>query len=221
MVYKKAPLMRSLFHNFFANKALFFDLFDNDAANMVEMAKMLVAVADTDMGDEREKLCLQINKMENTGDDITHKIHLYLNKFIFTPLNRNDIHALASAIDDVADTIKETGNKIYLYNIAGITPPIKEIAAIILKASLEIEKAIYLLRQSKQPIQIIELCRQIKTFERQAGMVYYNAVSELFLNDKDAINVIKYREILFSLENATNKCKTTADALETILINRI
>jgi predicted phosphate transport protein (TIGR00153 family) len=212
--------MRGLFHNFFANKKLFFDLFDNDACNMVYMAETLVSVAGTDNAYTREQLCLQINKMESTGDDITHKIHLYLDKYTFTPLNRNDIHALASAIDDVADMIRETGARLMLYNITYIMPAIKEIAAIILKASLIIKEAIALLRFSNNAAQITHICRQIKTYERQADTIYYNAVSELFLNDKDAINVIKYREILLALESTVNQCKSTADALETILINR-
>jgi len=212
--------MRHLFHNFFANKALFFDLFDNDATNMVEMAKLLVSVADTEQADKRDLLCQQINRLENTGDEITHKIHLYLDKYMFTPLNRNDIHALASAIDNVADMIKETGSRIARYNIDSIAPAMKEIAAIILKAGIEIKKAVNLLRFANNSAQVIEFRRSIKGFERQANKVCYNAIAELFLNDKDAINVIKYREILLAMESTVNQCKNVADALEAILINR-
>ena len=212
--------MRSIFHNFFADKNLFFDLIDSDVSNLIKMAKTLVAVANTDDTTERERFCMQINKLETAGDDITHKIHLYLDKFIFTPLKRNDIHALASAIDDVADMINETGGRIYLYNIDSILPPVKEIALIILNTTLEIEKAVNMLRLQKSPVQVMELCRKIKTFKRQADQVYYNAVAEVFENNDDAINVIKYRDVLASLEDTTHKCKNTANALEIILINR-
>jgi predicted phosphate transport protein (TIGR00153 family) len=213
-------LMGSLFRNYLSNRALFFDLFDKAAKNAVEMATLLVSVINTGIAAERDLIFNQINKMENTGDDITHKIYLCLDKIVFTPLNRNGIHTLASAIDDVADTIQEASNRMYLYNIVEFSPPIKEIAAIILKASLEIEKAVKLLRVAKKPEALLERCLQIKTYERQSDQVYYHALADLFMNDKDAINLIKYREILYSLNNSVNKCKNTADTLEVILINR-
>jgi predicted phosphate transport protein (TIGR00153 family) len=212
--------MKRLFHNFFADKALFFDLFDTDTRNMVDMAKTLVTVAETEQADKRDVLCQQISKMENTGNEITHKIHLYLDKYTFTPLNRKDIHALASAINNVADTIKETGARIQLYNIACIVPPMRQIAAIILNAVTELKKAVDLLRFAQNGLQVIEICRKVKNFERQADNIYYTALSDLFINDTDAINVIKNREILLALETTVNQCKCTADALETILINR-
>ena|ERR1700761_49396 len=212
--------MRRLFHNFFADKALFFDLFETDTRNMVDMAKTLVTVAETEQADKRDLLCQQITKLESAGNDITHKIHLYLDKYTFTPLNRKDIHALASAINNVTDTIKETGSRIQLYNISSIVLPMRQITSIILNASIEIKKAVDLLRFAHNSLQVIEICRKVKAFKQQADGIYYSALSELFINDKDAINVIKNREILLALETTVNQCKCTADALETILINR-
>lgn len=107
----------------------------------------------------------------------------------------------------------------YLYNIEDFTPAIKQIAAIILKASLEIEKAIGLLRSSKKANDVFGLCRQIRNYERQSDLVYYQAVATLFENEKDAIKLLKYRGILFSLQTSVNKCKNVTDVLNTILIN--
>jgi len=211
--------MKMLFRDFLSNKALFFDQFDSAAKNVVEMASMLHVVVNTDAACEREVITKQINKKENMGDDITHKIYLSLDKILFAPLNRNDIHALASAIDDVADTIQEASGRMYLYNIDEYGPAIKEISAIILKASLEIEKAIILLRSSKHADALPGVCSQIKTYERQSDNVYYEAVAVLFEVEKDPIRLLKYREILFSLETAVNKCKNVTDVLNTILIN--
>jgi predicted phosphate transport protein (TIGR00153 family) len=158
--------------------------------------------------------------MENTGDDITHKIYLWLNKVIFPPLNRNDVHSLASSLDDVADAIQEASGRMYLYNIDEFVPPIKEIASIILKASLQVQKTVNLLRSAKKPDKMLELCQQIKSYERQSDQVYYHAVAELFLEQKDPIRVLKYREIFFSMETTVNKCKNVTDVLSVILINR-
>jgi predicted phosphate transport protein (TIGR00153 family) len=212
--------MKVLFQDFLSHKAMFYDLFDQAAKNVAEMATLLVSVVNTERADERELIFKHIDKMENTGDDITHKIYLWLDKIVFTPFNRNDIHALASTLDDVADTIQEASGRMYLYNVVEFVPPIKEISAIILQASREIEKAINLLRLPKNANLVIELCRQIKSYERQADQVYYHAVAELFSSEKDPIRLLKYREILFSLETAVNKCKNTTDVLNTVLINR-
>ncbi|WP_428330140.1 DUF47 domain-containing protein [Mucilaginibacter sp.] len=212
--------MRVLFQDFLSNKAIFFDLFDQAAKNVVEMATMLDTAVNTNTAAEREIIFKHINKKEAFGDDVTHKIYLYLNKIMFPPISRNDIHALAAAIDDVADYIKDASGKMYLYDIIDFVPAIKQIAAIILNAALDLEKAVNLLRLNRQTSMILELCRDIKGFERQADRIYYHAVADLFLNDKDAINLIKYREILHSLETTVNKCKSAADTVEVILINK-
>jgi uncharacterized protein Yka (UPF0111/DUF47 family) len=211
--------MKMLFSDLLPGRALFFDQFNNAAKNVVEMAWLLQSVLNTNSACEREIIIKQIDKKENTGDDITHKIYLCLNKIVFTPLNRHGIHLLASTIDDVADAIKEASGRIYLYNIDEFGPS-KEIAAIILQASLEIWKAVNLLSVSKHPKNVLEICGQVKDYGRQADKIYYRAVAELFLNEKDPIRLIKYREILLSLETSVNKCKNTIDALEVIMINR-
>jgi predicted phosphate transport protein (TIGR00153 family) len=212
--------MRVLFQDFLSNRGLFFDQLDLAAKNAADMATLLVGVTNTEQVDERDLLYKQVAKMEHWGDNVTHKINLALNRIVFTPLNRNDIHALAAALDDVADMIKETSNRIDLYNITDFNVSIKELAVLIQKASAEIQKAVGVLKLHQSTDTILMACRQVKEYERQADRIYYNAVANLFLNDKDAINLIKYREILHSLETTVNKCKSTADVLEVILINR-
>jgi uncharacterized protein Yka (UPF0111/DUF47 family) len=89
-----------------------------------------------------------------------------------------------------------------------------------LLASREIEKAIVLLRSSKKPDKLVDLIRLIKSYERESDQVYYNEVAGLFSDEKNPIKLLKYREILFSLETAVNKCKSVTDVLNTIMINR-
>jgi predicted phosphate transport protein (TIGR00153 family) len=212
--------MRVLFQDFISNKSIFFDQFNNAAKNMVDMATVLDAIVTAENTAEHELMFKQINRLENCGDDITHKLNLTLDRIIFTPLRRSDIHDLAASIDDIADVIQEAGNRINLYNIFDMVAPIKQLCAIILKAAISVQTAVSLLRTGHNQHDIITACRRIKDYERQADQIYYHAVADLFLNDKDAINLIKYRDILHSLETTVNKCKTTADVLEVILINR-
>lgn len=139
---------------------------------------------------------------------------------MFTPLNRPDIHALASGIDDVADAIHEASGRMYLYSVHEFSPAIQQIANIILKTSREIEKAVSLLRSSKRTDEVGTLCYQIKGYERQAYQVYYHAVADLFADEKNPIKLLKYREILSSLEVTVNKCKNVTDVLNMIAVSK-
>src|ERR1700759_3526382 len=127
--------------DYFLNGVQFYNLFDQAAKNAVEMAELLVQAVNTEEAPDRETYFKQIDRLESVGDDITHKIYLALDKVIFTPLNRSDIHTLASAIDDVAVFKKGASERMLLYNFGEFTPAIKQIADIILKASREIEKS--------------------------------------------------------------------------------
>ncbi len=183
------------------------------------MAELLVEAVNTESPVEREVIFKEIDRLESIGDDTTHKIYLALDKVIFTPLNRQDIHTLASAIDDVADFINEASERMFLYNVDEIIPAIKQISDIILKASKEIESAISMLRTSTKGSFILASCKIIKEYERQSDQIYYNSLADLFANEQDAITLIKYREILHSLESTANKCKNTTDVLQAILLN--
>jgi uncharacterized protein len=211
--------MTGFFQNYFLNGTQFYGLFDQAAKNTVEMARLLVKAVNTEDNHERELLFKQIDRLESVGDDVTHKIYLLLDKVVFTPMNRNDIHTLASVMDDVADFIHESSERMHLYNIFDFVQPIKDIADIILSASLEIEKSITHLRASSEKDLVLAACRQIKDYEHQSDQIYYNSLADLFANEKDAINLIKYREILYSLETTTNKCKKATEVLQAILIN--
>jgi len=211
--------MRRIFRNFFLNGNQFYSLFNQAANNAVQMATLLLDAVNMDSIDDRDACFKQIDKMENIGDDITHKIYLALDRVVFTPLNRTNIHTLASALDDVADFIHEASERMHLYNVVEIVPAIKDIAAIILKASIEIEKAVSRLKLH-QDSEILASCKLIKDYEHQSDQVYYTALAQLFADEKDAITLIKYREILYSLETTTNKCKNTTEVLQAILLNR-
>src|ERR1700743_4026565 len=132
--------MRNPFFDFFSHRALFYGLFNKAGKNILEMADLLSAVLDTAPKEERESLYRQINALEETGDDITHKVYLGLDKVFFTPINRKDIHILASAIDDVADNIHEAAGRIQLYNIDHFMPAISEIAGYIKRSCAELQK---------------------------------------------------------------------------------
>jgi predicted phosphate transport protein (TIGR00153 family) len=211
--------MRKLFFDFFSHRTLFYGLFNQAGENIVEMAKLLSAIVETASSEVREPLYRQINYLEGTGDDITHKVYLGLDKVFFTPLNRKDIHILASAIDDVADNIDEAAGRMNLYDIETFIPAIGEMAKYVHLSCIEIQKLINALDKIKDTEEMLASCRLIKDHEHQTDLIYYHALAELFANEKDAITLIKHRDILYSLEASANKCKNVTDAIEIIILN--
>ncbi|MDB5137773.1 MAG: hypothetical protein JWP37_4376 [Mucilaginibacter sp.] len=185
------------------------------------MAELLTAAVNTGTAEEREPFYRQINTLEETGDDITHKIYLGLDKVFFTPLNRKDIHILASALDDVADNIHEAAGRMHLYNIEELIPAIGEMTNYISLSCNEIQKLINALNKIVNTGAMLDACRQIKEYEHQTDLVYYHALASLFANEKDPITLIKHRDILFSLEASANKCKNVTDVIEIIILNSI
>jgi predicted phosphate transport protein (TIGR00153 family) len=211
--------LNSIFQYFVPkDKKIFSALFEQAANNVVAMATILVETVNSTNPDTREELIKQIDKLENKGDEITHQIHLELGKNFITPFDREDIHLLASAIDDVADNIQGAANRMSLYRIDDFNVPIKKLSELILQAGVELEKAIRELKDLKNVRNIADSCIRINSIENQADYVFDRAVADLFLYEKDAIRLIKYKEILATLETATDMCEDAADVMESILV---
>ncbi|MCC8410591.1 DUF47 family protein [Mucilaginibacter sp. UR6-1] len=211
--------LNSIFQYFVPkDKKVFFPLFEQASSNVVAMGTVLVEAVNSANPATREELFKQIDKLENKGDEITHQIYLELGKNFITPFDREDIHSLATAIDDVADYIQGAANRMMLYNVDNINEPIKKLSELILQASIDLEKAVKELRDLKNVRNIADSCIRINSVENQADYVFDRAVADLFLYEKDAINLIKYKEIYAALETATDMCEDAANVMESILV---
>ncbi|WP_419802192.1 DUF47 domain-containing protein [Mucilaginibacter sp.] len=211
--------LNSIFQYFVPkDKKIFFPLFEQAAGNVVEMAVLIVEAVNSDDMAERQKLYQQIDKLENVGDDITHQIYLELGKNFITPFDREDIHSLAAAIDDVADLIQGSANRMNLYQITEMTEPIRKLSELILQGSNDLQKAVAELKDLKNVRNIAESCIRINSIENQADYVFDRAVADLFLYEKDPIRLIKYKEILAALETATDRCEDAANVMESIIV---
>jgi|SRR5476651_2199989 len=211
--------LNSIFQYFVPkDKKVFFPLFEQAAGNVVAMSKLLVEAVGINDANTRLDLFNQIDKLENLGDEITHQIYLELSKNFITPFDREDIASLTGAIDDVADYIQGSVNRMNLYNVEEMTPAIKKLSELILQGSLEMDKAIKELKDLKNVRSIADSCIRINSIENQADDVFDRAVADLFLYEKDAIRLIKYKEILAALETATDMCEDVANVMETILV---
>ena len=211
--------LNSIFQYFVPkDKKIFFPLFEQAAGNVVEMAVLIVEAVNSDDMADRQKLYQQIDKLENVGDDITHQIYLELGKNFITPFDREDIHSLAAAIDDVADLIQGSANRMNLYQITEMTEPIRKLSELILQGSNDLQKAVAELKDLKNVRNIAESCIRINSIENQADYVFDRAVADLFLYEKDPIRLIKYKEILAALETATDRCEDAANVMESIIV---
>jgi len=211
--------LNSIFQYFVPkDKKVFFPLFEQAAANVVAMSTVLVEAVNSLDSNAREEMFKQIDKLENKGDELTHQIYLELGKNFITPFDREDIHSLATAIDDVADYIQGSANRMSLYAIEEYTEPIRKLSELILQGSVELEKAVRELKDLKNVRNIADSCIRINSIENQADYVFDRAVADLFLYEKDALRLIKYKEILAALETATDMSEDAANVMESILV---
>ena len=210
--------LNTIFQYFIPKDKNFFPLFEQASSNLINMAELLNKAVNTKNADDRLEFFKEIETMEHIGDDITHQIYLELSKNFITPFDREDIHQLATAIDDVADYIHGSANRMLLYKVDIITEPIQKLAELILQAVTDLDKAVRELRNLKNIRAIADSCVRINSIENQADYVFDRAVGDLFAYEKDAVQLIKYKEVLAALETATDMCEDAANVLESILV---
>lgn len=210
--------LNNIFNFFVPKDKKFFPLFEQAGTNLIEMAKILNEVVNTTDRNRRKELTKKLEDLEHRGDEITHQIHLELGKNFITPFDREDIHTLASSLDDVADYIHDASNRMELYKVDIITDPMKELASLLVEGTEQVAKAMYELRDIKNIRNITDSCVRINSIENKADYIFDKAVADLFEFEKDAINLIKYKEVLSAMENATDKCEDVANVLESILV---
>lgn len=195
----------------------FFDLFEKAANTILQGARLLEDFfADAS---NLEKKLKAIEDCEHAGDQITHDTVEMLNKTFITPIDREDIHGLITEMDDILDLIYGTANRVVLYKVPPAGADMKKVVEILVRAVEEVSKAVLRLRDmAKKPELILAQCIEINRLENEADEALRRAISNLFDREKDAIKLIKEKEILETLENATDRCEDVANTLEAIVL---
>lgn len=191
----------------------FFAMFAETSNNLIAGASVLADLF-ADYHEVSGKI-KEIRRIEHVGDDLTHSILTKLNQTFITPFDREDIHKLASSLDDVLDLINSAGARIAMYKITQPPPAATELARIILLQSQELAKAVPLLQKNGD---VLVHCMEINRLENEADQVSREAIGELFECEKDPINLIKIKELIEVLETATDKAEDAADVLETVAL---
>ncbi len=203
---------------FMPKDRIFYQLFEQVADNLVRIGEVLRETVITPTPEKRVELARKIEDLEHVNDDYTHRIFLELGQNFITPFDREDIHYLASALDDVADYIHGASKRIAMYRINQPNESIMKLSDLIYQAVVELKKAIYELRNLKNLRIITDACVRINSLENHADDIYDAAVAKLFDYEKDPLVVMKMREIYQSLETATDKCEDAANVMESIIV---
>lgn len=191
----------------------FFDMFAQMSDNLIAGARTMVDLF-TDYKDVEAKVA-EIRRIERTGDEMTHAVLTKLNQTFITPFDREDIHQLASRLDDVLDFLNAAGARIIMYRITNPPPVALDLARLILLQAQELSRALPLLRKNGD---ILTHCVEINRIENEADVISRAAIGQLFDQEKDPITLIKTKELIEFLESATDKAEDVANVLESVVL---
>ena len=194
----------------------FFDMFERATKNLSVSVEVFVEMIKDFKG--LEKGVQKLDELEHEGDIITHEIMDKLNRTFITPLDRDDIHAIAAGIDDVLDLTEEVADRIYLYKLEKPTQNLIQMAQILHQSVGEISKAISSLRDLKRPRRILDYAIEINRLENEADMLLKLTMVDLFEKVTSPLEVIKWKEIYESLEKAIDKCEDMAVVIESVVV---
>lgn len=204
-----------MIRKFFPKETDFFELFDKSAANITRGASLLVALMENfDNLDARSK---EIYEVEQEGDLLTHDIIKKLNKTFITPIDREDLYALASRLDDVIDLIWSAVDRIGVFRIKETTKEAISMSKDLLMITEVIHKTIRKLKEKNYP-HVQEFCIEINRLENRIDRDFRDALGKLFDEVKDPVQIIKWKEIYEHLEDASDRCEDVANILEAIVL---
>ncbi len=204
----------------------FFPFFESEAKCIVQASEHLYEMLTTKKTPEESlEILLKIKEIENEGDEFTHGIYEQLDKSFLTPFDREDIHRLASSLDDVLDYIYAVSQRIYWYKPKPkkVRDEIKNFAALIKESAIEIEISVLHLRDaSRNKSKILTSCVNLNTLENQADELFFRYMSDLFEDqEKDTIDIIKNKDIISTLEQCVDAAEDVSDIIKTILIKNV
>jgi predicted phosphate transport protein (TIGR00153 family) len=195
----------------------FYDLFEQETANLVIAAEKLVDLFKN--YENVEAKAKELKELEHKGDVITHEIIARVHRSFVTPIDSEDITLLAHSLDDVMDFIEAAGRTAWLYHIAQPTERARDLARIVDKMARKLNEVMPQLRYRAKFKWILEQCVEINTLENEADDVQHAALAELFeACASDACEVIKWRELYGHLENATDRGEDVANVLEGVVL---
>jgi len=210
--------INSIIKIFLPKDRVFYQLFENVADTLMKMGEKLKEVVNETSFEKRAVIIKQLEDLEHVNDDFTHNIFTELGKNFITPFDREDIHSLASALDDIADYIYASAKKINFYRVDPDDIGIQKFGEIIFLGTKQVHIAVTELRNMKNMRKITDALVAINSIENQGDDIFDMSIERLFATEPDAKEVIKKREIYQVMEVVTDKCEDAANVIESIII---
>lgn len=211
--------MASVLKYFLPKDKVFYSLFEEASQNLEAIAGKLVLVVNESDYNKRATIIKEMEDLEHENDNLTHRIFVELGRNFITPFDREDIHSLATSLDDIADHIYASAKKINFYKVnPNEDNGMLKMADAINDAVLAVNSAVKELRNLKNTQKIVECVIKINSIENQADDIFDMSIEKLFDSDVDAKNLIKKREIYQIMEVATDKCEDAGNVIESIVV---
>ncbi len=210
--------MNSLLKIFMPKNRVFYELFEKVADNVAKMGKLMKDIIAEPDFDKRAALINQVEDLEHANDELTHSVFTELGRNFITPFDREDIHYLATSLDDIADYIYAAAKKINFYRVNPNDMGLQKFAELIDQGAMQVRIAVGELRDMKNMRAITEALVKINSIENQADDVFDMSIERLFDTEPDAKEVIKKREIYQVMETVTDKCEDASNVIESIII---
>lgn len=194
----------------------FFGFFERHAALAVESARELGKLSVD--GANFQDVAKRIKDIEHEADGVTHACMETLHKTFITPIDRNDIHQIASKLDDIIDLIDVSARQLMLFEITKLPESAREATVVLAQATEAVERAVKGLRNMKNADAILGECVRINELENKADRIKAVSVAHLFKEERDPISVLKWHEIYQALEKVTDACEDVANMIEGIVL---
>lgn len=210
--------LNSFLKIFMPKNRVFYELFEKVADNVSKMGSQLKDVVAEPDFDKRAALIIQIEDLEHANDELTHNLFTELGRNFITPFDREDIHYLATSLDDIADYIYASAKKINFYRVNPNDMGMQKFSELIEQSCQQVKIAVTELRDMKNMRNITEALVKINSIENQADDIFDMSIERLFATEPDAKEVIKKREIYQVMEIVTDKCEDASNVIESIII---
>lgn len=210
--------LNSILKIFTPKSIIFFELFEKIATNVEKSGELFKKFVSEPDADKRSAILQTLIDVEHHNDELTHNVFTELSRNFITPFDREDVHYLATALDDVVDFTYSAVKKINLYRINPNDTGILKMAELIDQGTTHVKNAVYELRDMKKIRNITEALVKINSIENQADDVFDMSIEKLFNTEPDAKEVIKKRDIYQVMETITDKCEDVGNVIESIII---
>jgi predicted phosphate transport protein (TIGR00153 family) len=194
----------------------FFDFF-NEHADLSAQAALELQALLSDLS-QLERRSRAIEKCEKKADQITHQTIQLLHRTFITPLDRDEIHRLINAMDDILDLMEDVATCLFLYDVKAVTPDAQKLAEICVSCTVKVKDAVAKLESMTNADAILRLCGEIDRLESEADFVFRSAVAKLFREEPDVKQIIKLKEVYQLLEGVTDKAEDVANIIEGIVL---